>query len=64
MNWRISMAKFVNTSMHPVDTSEGGNVAPGEVVEIDEVDDHIKAQVDAGLLVEVEDAPKAKGGKN
>jgi len=55
--------KFVNTSTHPVHTSEGGNIGPGETVEIKEVDDHIQALVDGGLLVEVED-PKAKGGKN
>jgi hypothetical protein len=55
--------KFVNTSMHPVDTSDGGIVAPGETVEVDKVDDHVQSQIDAGLLVEVED-PKAKGGKN
>lgn len=55
--------KFVNTSTHPVDTPTGGIVAPGGTLEVKEMDPSIQAQVDAGLLVEVED-PKDKGGKN
>lgn len=56
--------KFVNTSTHPVDTLDGGIVAPGETVILKDMDDHTQAQVDAGLLVEVVEAEKDKGGKN
>lgn len=55
--------KFVNTSTHPIDTLEGGIIAPGETFTLKEMDDHTKVQVEAGLLVEVDD-PKDKGGKN
>jgi hypothetical protein len=56
--------KFVNTSTHPVDTLDGGIVAPGETITLKEMDDHTQTQVDAGLLVEVEDPKADKGGKN
>lgn len=58
--------KFVNTSTHPVDTAEGGIVAPGDTFTLKEMNDHTQSQVDAGLLVEVvePDPNKDKGGKN
>lgn len=58
------MRKFVNTSTHPIDTLEGGIIAPGDTFTLKEMNDHTQGQVEAGLLVEVETDPKDKGGKN
>lgn len=58
------MRKFVNTSTHPIDTLEGGIIAPGETFTLKEMNDHTQGQVDAGLLVEVVEHDKDKGGKN
>lgn len=58
------MSKYVNTSTHPVDLTGGRSVAPGETVEIKDLDDHAQGQIDAGLLIEVVQPEKPAGGKN
>lgn len=45
--------KYRNVASYPLSVSSGANVAPGQDVTIDRLDQHDQAHIDAGRLMEL-----------